>query len=283
MKTRLAIVLLAFSIEGRAATATSESVIPMIGRLTGATGREYTTALWLTNAADEKAIVTLTFLKSGQPNPSPRSVELTLPAGQSRLIDPVDRDLLGSDATFGALLLKSSRPVIAQATVASRVAGDDASSAISMSFTATPLSAAFGTGGGTTLHGVRLAGGFRYKFYGVEVAGHPLYCLVELTDLAGKAHAQTSLYLGVHEQRVLDVQELFPAAPPTPSLLRIRGVNGDGRVVFAGSSIATRSEDAAVFEMSTERAPRWNLTGGELVAYSALAIALAAAAVLHRK
>ncbi len=93
-------------------------VVPIAGRTRNGAGRQFLTALWLTNTDERSAAsVTLSFLPSGHANPSPRRVRLTLGAGATRLLDPLDSQLLGGDEVFGAVRIESTTNVVANARI----------------------------------------------------------------------------------------------------------------------------------------------------------------------
>src|SRR5262245_273850 len=89
-------------------------VIPIAGRDQNAGGTQFLTSIWLTNA-DERpvATVTLSFLASGHANPAPPAMQLTLGPGATRVLDPLDATLLGSDDALGAVRIESSTNVVA--------------------------------------------------------------------------------------------------------------------------------------------------------------------------
>src|SRR5258706_7392984 len=84
-------------------------VIPIAGRARNAAGRQFLTALWLTNADERSAAsVTLSFLASGHANPSPRQVRLMLGRGATQLLDPLDARVLGRDDVIRAVRVEST-------------------------------------------------------------------------------------------------------------------------------------------------------------------------------
>lgn len=260
-----------------------ELFLPVVGHAVGASGREFSTAVWISNTSSGGADVALTFLKSGQPNPSPRLTTFRIRPGETRLFDPVGAEILGVPDGIGALQISSRRPLVAYASIYSRAATDTRSRQVSMTFAALPASFAIGNGGSALAQGLIISNDFRYKIYIAEITGEPLYCSLEALDLTGREVAQTSLYLGGRAHRVLDIGEQFPSLSVARAVVRIRGVNGNGRVIFAGAQIAAASEDGSVFEMSFAKEPRHALSSGEIVAYVAVALAIIAAALFGRR
>src|SRR3954466_16433963 len=71
-------------------------VIPVVGRAAGGSGRLFLTALWITNTDDHPAVMTLSYLESGHANRSPRKTSVTLPPGQTYVVDPLGPPILTS-------------------------------------------------------------------------------------------------------------------------------------------------------------------------------------------
>src|SRR5206468_9753521 len=73
--------LLLYAASALGAYPARDLVIPIAGRTRNAAGREFLTALWVTNMESRAASVTIAFLPSGHANPSPRQVRLFLAGG----------------------------------------------------------------------------------------------------------------------------------------------------------------------------------------------------------
>jgi len=254
-------------------------VIPVAGRAYNAAGRQFLTALWLTNTDERSAAsVTLSFLPSGHANPSPRQVRLTLGKGATLLLEPLDGQLLGSADAMGAVRVESTTNVIAHARIYTT---DAAGGSIGMGFAAIPTRHAIGNGQSTILQGITL-GNSRYRTFIVETAGAALTIAVTLHDLAGNTLGEKRLFVDRFEHIRADVQELFPAVKVERAILTVRGVNGNGRVVVAGAQIAAGSEDPSAFEMSFAPEPRWHIGWPEAAVYIAVAAVIIAALVVRR-
>ena len=255
-------------------------VVPIAGRARNAAGRQFLTALWVTNTNERTAAsVTLSFLASGRANPSPRTVRLSLGAGATRLFDPLDAQLLGSDDAMGAVRVESTTNVIVHARIYST---DRAANTVGMGFAAIPTRHAVGNGESTILQGIAL-GDSRYLAFIVETAGAALTVAVTLDDLDGRALAEKRLFVDRFEHIRLDVHELFPSVTADRAILKVRGVNGNGRVVVAGSQIAAGSEDPSAFEMSFAPEPRSHIGWPEAAVYIAVAAAIIVALLARRR
>jgi hypothetical protein len=256
-----------------------DQVIPVAGRTRNAAGRQFLTALWLTNTDERSAAeVTLSFLASGHANPSPRRVRLILGAGASRIFDPLDADLLGPGDVLGAVRVESTTNVMAQARIYSVEA---TRGTIGMGFAAIPTRHAIGNGASAMLQGIAL-GDSRYRMFIVETAGAALSVAVTLHDLGGQSLAEKRIYVDTFEHIRADVHELFPNVKIERAIISVRGVNGNGRVVVAGAQIAAGSEDPSAFEMSFAAEPRSHIGWPEAAVYLAVA-AVVALALLRRR
>ena len=255
-------------------------VVPIAGRARNAAGRQFLTALWLTNTDERSAAsVTLSFLPSGHANPSPRRVRLTLGAGATRLLDPLDSQLLGGDEVFGAVRIESTTNVVANARIYTTGA---AAGTVGMGFAAIPVSHAIGNGESTILQGVTL-GDSHYRTFIVETAGAALSIAVTLHDLDGRTLAEKRLFLDQFEHIRSDVHEMFPDVRADRAILTVRGVNGNGRVVVAGAQIAAGSEDPSAFEMSFAPEPRSRIGWPEAAVYIAVAAVFIVALLVRRR
>ena len=183
---------------------------------------------------------------------------------------------------MGAIRVQSTQDVIASARTFSRMALETNAAAVASAFAAIPTQFAIGNGEDTVLQGITPADS-RYKIYLVEVTGQPLAVTAQILGPRGIVVAEARLYVDAHMQTAADVHELFGDKVPAHALLRIAGSNGDGRVVVAGAQIASQSQDASAYEMTFRTQPRNRMTIGEIVAYSLVAVAVLATALLRRR
>ncbi|MEO8034488.1 MAG: hypothetical protein ABI837_08640 [Acidobacteriota bacterium] len=241
-------------------------IVPIVGRATGVDGRIFSTTVWMTNDASTDADVTLTFLTSQSGHPLQHQSRLHLQAGETRMFEEIGRDVLGSDQATGALRIHSSENILASARLFSRRPDEPLSRSVAMGFAGIPTNRAVGRGGSTVLQGVAF-GPYRYKLYLVETEGAPLNFSVALENLAGRELARREGFLQANEHRVVDVKDMFPSHDTEQGILRIRGVNGTGRLIAAGAQIATDSQDGSVFEMSIDASPRFRIPAIEVFLY----------------
>jgi hypothetical protein len=255
-----------------AAYAGRDLILPVIGRSAGSGGRLFDTSLWITNLSlRHEAAVRLEFYESGRSNPRPRVQSLRIAAGETYVTDSVNPSLIGT-AVMGAIRVTSSEEVIASARTYSRLESETDARAVAAAFSAIPAQFAIGNDETTSMQGLTTRDA-RYKLYLVEVTGHPLNLSVALTDARGKTAADKPLYIGPHMQMAADLTDLIPPGLDH-GVLRIRGTNGEGRIVVAGAQIATESQDASAYEMTFLTQPRNRMPVGEVVAYVAVALAI---------
>lgn len=253
------------------------SWLPVVGRATGFAGRGFYTTLYLTNTSDASNSIVLSFFASAQPRLPPRTVTIRIAARETRVVD-VGPQLAGGGGGIGALQIRSSDELIAEARVFSRGAGQAPGTEVGTVLHAIPAHFAIGTAESSLIHTPVAAG--RSKLYAVETKGFPLSFAVKPMPSTAQG-TERRLYLSAHEQRSWDVAELFPGAEP--AALQLTGINGSGRIIALGTSIAAQSQDFNAFEMSLPERPRHRAPWPELLAYTAVAIALALAALYGMK
>ena len=281
MKAVLSIVIFLTIPPAFAAYPSRDAVLPVAGRATGADGRLFLTALWITNPSERDAAdATLTFHPAAEKLALHGST-LHLKPGETRVIDPIDATILGVPEALGSIRIESSKDVLATAHVYSRMPNETKARSLAATFSAMPVELAIGNGESTTLQGVAPADG-RYKIYFAEVAGMPLEVSVQLLDARGMSIAAKRMYIDKERQVTADAAELFPQFTSGTAALRIDGVNGAGRIIVAGSQIARESQDSTPFEMSFSTTPRDRLGVWEALTYIAVAAAAAAALLIRR-
>jgi hypothetical protein len=278
----LPLLLLAAAHPLLAAYADRDLVIPIVGRGSGAGGRIFLTALWITNAGDHEAVITLSYLESGHANPSPRRTTITLAPGETQVFDPLGPPILPSVNGIGALLIQSNTDVVASARIYGYLPSEGPGSALSMALTAIPTRLGIGNGQSAFLHGDGSRNA-QYKLYVVETAGAALSVVVSVEDLHGQTLGEKRIFLDRFEHVATDMRQLFPAVNVENAVIRVRGVNGNGRVVAAGTQIVPGSQDACAYEMSFAPEPRTRIRWPEAAVYVAIALVVVLAIVWRRK
>jgi hypothetical protein len=256
--------------------ATRDAYLPIAGRASGAGGYRYGTTLWLTNPTDGAVHVKVTAVRAA--NLAAPSIELDLAPRATRIIDPLAAPLFAEEG-FAALHIESSDDVVAHARLYTTRGGEPLAVSVASSFEAIPTQYAIGPDESAMLQGVVLTPDFRYKLYLIETAGHPLYHSLSLLDARGTAVVTARAYLGAHQHRVADLREIFPDANLDVAVLRITGINGNGRIIAGGVQVATASQDGTAYEMSFPTASRTRMSTAEVIAYVSVAVVVALALI----
>jgi len=264
-----------------AAYADRDLVIPVVGRAAGGSGRLFLTALWITNTDDHPAVMTLSYLESGHANRSPRKMNVTLPPRQTYVVDPLRPPILPNVDSIGALRIESNADVVASARIYGYVPAAGPSAALSMALAAIPTRLGIGNGQSAVLHGNGSTDA-QYKLYVIETSGAALSVVVAVEDLHGQVLGEKRLFLDGYEHVATDTRQMFPAVHLDHAVIRVRGVNGNGRVIAAGTQIAAASQDSCAYEMSFAPEPRTRIRAPEAAVYIAIA-ALVAIALLRRR
>jgi hypothetical protein len=272
----IALFTILFAVPLYAAYSGRDLILPVTGRSVGGDGRLFDTALWITNLSPRHAAgVTLSFYQSGQTNLNPRTLHLRIGPNETWVADQMVPALAAGGST-GAIRVQSTQDVVASARSYHYRAGEPLTGSLAAVFAAIPAQFAIGNGEETSLHGVSPRDS-RYKVYLVEVTGHPLSVTVSLVDARGRTVGEKRLYVDAHMQMAADVREMFGAAMPDHAVLRLAGMNGEGRVVAAGA------QDASAYEMTLRTEPRNRMTAVEAMAYSLVALAVLVAVVWRKR
>jgi hypothetical protein len=278
----LPLLLLAAAHPLLAAYADRDLVIPVVGRAEGGAGRLFLTALWITNADDHPAVLTLSYLESGHSNPSPKQHTFTLAPRETRVFDPLGPPVLPAVNSIGALRIEANADVVASARIYGYLPSEGPNTAVSMALTGIPTRLGIGNGQSALLHGDGSRDA-RYKLYVVETAGAALSIVASIEDLHGQTLAEKRIFLDRFEHVATDTTQLFPSVNLEHAVVRVRGVNGNGRVIAAGTQIVPGSQDACAYEMSFAPEPRTRIRGPEAAVYIAIAIVVALAIVRRRQ
>src|SRR5207253_509596 len=143
-------------------------------------------------------------------------------------------DILGQDDDIGGLRIVSNEPLAAIARTSSKLESDPASRAVATTFNAIPASHAIGNGQSAIAQGIVLGddANERFKLYVVETAGEPLTYAISIGNEDGARIAQKTFYIAPAEERALDLAAEFPGVRAAHAVARVRGVNGNGRIIF---------------------------------------------------
>jgi hypothetical protein len=255
--------------------------IPVVGRGTGGDGRIFATTLWLTNVSQRDAAVTLTFLSVQQGKPRQHVSHVSLGPVETKLFEDLGDETLGPDAGSGALRVQSNRDLLANARLSSRMANEPNARGVGMACAGIPSEFALGPGDAATMQGIA-SGDYRTKLYVIETTGRPIAFAIALLDTKGREFRRRLAYLAGFEHRIVDIHELFPGTELARGIVRLTGINGNGRFIAGAAQITTGTVDGTFFEMSMETKPRWRMARVEIGVYVIVAMAILAAAMRGR-
>lgn len=244
-------------------------------------GRVFLTALWITNAGDQPAALTCSFLGTGHANRQPAASSLTLAPRETRVLDPLGAPFIPGGSGIGALRIEANTDIVASARIYGYLPAGGPRSAVSMALTGIPARLAIGNGQSAVLHGDGTRDA-RYKLYLIETSGAALSVAVAVEDLRGRALGEKRIFLDRFEHVSANIDELLPGIALDHAVVRVRGVNGNGRVIAAGTQIAPGSQDACAYEMSFPAEPRLRIRGPEAAVYASVALALVALLLRRR-
>jgi hypothetical protein len=256
--------------------------IPVVGHSIRFDKRVFSTTLWLTNASESDVDAKLTFITTENGKPSLHVSHVRLHRGETRLFDEVDAGILGASQATGALHIESTGDVLASARIFSRMANEPLSHSVAAAFSGMPSQFAIGNGESATLHGV-VSGDYRYKLFLVETIGEPLAVAVSIVGLDGGELRRHLEYLAGNEQKTIDIQDAFPDVHVSQAVIRLTGLNGNGRIIAGGAQIALGSQDGTLFEMSMETKPRFRVSTLEIVLYLLVTLVLGGALLVSRR
>lgn len=241
--------------------------IPVAGHAIGADGRVHATTVFITNTSDEAADVRMSLHASGEVGKEPRTVSVRIAAGATHVQDLADR-LTTAQRPIGALQISASQPVVADAWLSSRPATQPGATGSVIS--AIPSEFAIGSGESAVMHASTADA--RFKLYVAETRGFPLYFSVTAVDANGRRTEARRLFVDRYDQRSW-------ALPGTFVALHVAGVNGSGKVIFAGSRIDNATQDTSFFAMTLPSRARHRISSLEWTAYALAAAALLLAAL----
>lgn len=236
--------------------------LPVAGHAAGSDGRIHATTLFITNTSEQPADVRMSLHASGEVGKEPNTVAVRIAPGATHVHDAADR-LATARRPIGALRISSSQPVVADAWLYNRPAAQTGTTGSVIS--AIPAEFAIGSGESAVMHAS--TGGARFKLYVAETRGFPLYFSVIGRDADGRRTSVHRFFVDRHDQRSWEIQGSFVA-------LHVTGVNGSGKIIFAGSRIDQATQDTSFFAMTLPVRARHRIGALEWTAYALAALAL---------
>ena len=228
--------------------------LPNVGRQAGVFPSNWYTTVWIHNPGADAVTANLFFLERNTANPSPPSIDVLVPSGDTLKLDNVVEDLFQKQA-FGALRITAPEKLVVSSRTYSKVAGEHEHDSVGQDFAGVPASFAIGLGESAQILGTyqtlpAAASDYRFNFGFVETTGQTT--TVRVTAIDGNGQDQGSKDLTVREfsQRQVAFKDHFPTVSTENTRLRVEVVSGFGRIIAYGSAIANESQDPTTFEMS---------------------------------
>jgi hypothetical protein len=176
-------------------------IVPAAGR-----GAPWGTDLYVMNPGSATVDVTLYWLVRDQANPNPASINFSLPAGQTEVLDDVIFNDFGVEAGSGAFLVVANG---GEVIVNSRIYASDGAATFGQGFAGVPSWAATQSGSATDVVGLSQNASFRSNVY--ATAGETGAVInFSLHDPQGGVLASAALALGAWEPYLKRVNQLFP-------------------------------------------------------------------------
>lgn len=249
------------------AVAARDLFLPVAGRIHDPL-HDIRTTVTVRNATSAQTHATIRFVPvSGTSSPA-KSVDVILPPYGSRTVDP-----FGEERALGALRITADHSLIASGRIGAST------------FDAIPSSDAISTAEAAQIDGFTFthAATETNRLYIVETSGDALQYTVILLGLGDKVLSQRIYLIHPFEQHSLDLDHDFPTVAAPNVSVRLRGLNGGGSIVAAGAVTKRANGQIAPREMKvTERRGR-GMSISEKLAYAAIALFIAGAALRRRR
>lgn len=231
-------------------------VLPIVGRVTGAGGSQFYTTLWATNPTSEPVDLTIEFLVSGTPSPTPPTYTDHLAPGETKTYENFTETLFGLPGLLGAARIQSTGDVVVSSRIYNLAPGGTPADSQGFYFAAVPASLALTSGESTTIQGVRQNADFRYNLVAVETAGASATLRIDVLDDAGKPVGGIDLALAPYQHRFIGIPDVVPGAVLDDARLVVTLGSGDGHVILAGTQVANHSQDSTGFQMLFRAVPQ---------------------------
>jgi hypothetical protein len=242
--------------------------LPVAGKVRSATGREFRTTVWITNASQRPATVRVTFLER-HPAPAPSTLMIPVAAGATKEVDDLPLQL-HRPGVVGALRFESGEPIAVSAWIFS-------GAAIGEGLHAVDAAAGLNHGDEGFIAGVQASADIHETTYFVETSGRPAGVLVTLRDSSGRTIAHDSFLLEAFEHRALPIAEFAGNTSVRSGSISVRATGGSGRVYAIGFQIPSQTGDGYFLEMTGPGSRSDETSTTEILLYSLTALAVIAA------
>ncbi len=229
--------------------------IPAVGRGPGASGSNWFTTVWFHNPGADEAMVTVSLLLRGQPNPTPEAQVFAVPAGSSVSFEDAINDLFGLDAASGALRIQSTEKIAIGARIFNQP-GDTISESQGQFMAGIPARFAIVAGQIVEVPGILEPADetFRSNFGFVETSGSSAKVAVTLLDSTGAELGSKNYTLGPYAAFQRPLTNLAPDAIVERGILRFEVLGTSGAVLAYASAVANgvQSQDPTTLDMTLD-------------------------------
>ena len=231
--------------------ASTETILPAVGRGSGQ-GIEFYTTVWATNLTGTPISFTFEFLKQGQANTNPAKFTDTLAAGETKVYENVVGSKLDLANALGGARITSTGEILVAERIFNQAPGADLGDTEGLFFAGVPKSFSISAGQSASIQGINQGGAedFRYNFALVETGGGSPTVNVQVFSGSGTLLGQKSYPLQPYEQLQPNVAEVVPGFSSTNARITATVTGGSGSVLLAGAQVANVSHDSSGFEMS---------------------------------
>lgn len=249
-------ILIAISASNAGASFLADDLyIPAVGRGPGAGGSNWYTTAWFHNPGADEAMVTVSLLLRGQPNPAPDTQVFAVPAGSSVTFEDAIIDLFGLESVSGAFRVQSTRPVAVGARIFNQP-GATISESQGQFMAGIPARFAIVPGQIVEAPGILQPADetFRSNFGFVETSGSSVQLTVTLLDGSGLELASKNYSLGPYAAFQRPLTNLAPDTAIDGGILRFEVTGAAGAVIAYASAVANgvQSQDPTTLDMTLD-------------------------------
>jgi hypothetical protein len=260
----IGVLTLAIAAPAIAGFAGTDLFIPFISRSPGLYGSLWYSTVWIYNPNQTGVTAHLYYLPRGPNNTGVTPVDVTIGAGETKMLENIVESLFGQSNSNGALRIVCDSKVVASArTFAKASAGAPPAQTFGQDFAAVPASFAIGLNEST-----EILGGYqtfpdassiaRFNIGCVEVTGHSVTVRWTVYDSLGVEKDHYDKPVSAYSQAQGAYKDYFTTNKPSLTNARLvaKVISGTGRVVCYGSLVDNDTagtppvQDPTTFEMT---------------------------------
>jgi hypothetical protein len=209
-------------------------IVPAAARGTGSGGSVWLTRLYMRNTSSSRASVTIYWLERGEANDSPSSSSLSIPAGDTAVLDDVILDYFGMSSAGGAIGIVSNRALVASAAILNTAGGSE----FGQGFEGVSVSQAITADNSSSTVGLKHNDDFRTNVYLIDATGEGSSATVNILDTSGNVVTSRDYDLNVYMPRLDSLDTFDDDATLDDGAMEIVVTSGS---VIGGASRVNRS------------------------------------------